>query len=500
MSISLFSVAIFALFATVLAIEVYKGANRGLLRALISLGEIFAGVLSAVIFTPLLSYLIVSLIEKYLLQYTPIYGEYLKLIERYASLKELFIALISMVLGLLLFWGMFILCRILFKVIYGVSYKVCVKNRKDDVGYSREKQALFYKNDKLMGGIVGAVSAVLLTMVMIAPFMGVLDTFDRAYATVEVIGEDVLTRARINKNELQNLRKYKNDICGKVFYELGGKQMYRQVTSSIMYDEKVYLLDELDAVHNAVAQAMDTYQVILKPDGATPEDADKIRKLGESIGELDITRGILADLLSESTGKWVNGEDFMGVAKPKLPSLVSQPFDDMLLVCSETDENSIAYNLVTIFNLYALVIDTDLLHVDFNDFESAFNFVNETKIIELINEEISHNKYMKHIKLTSITMAAVAQQLNGTVLSEEQFDNLSGNLASAINSVNGRGYGTHEEKVEALSGYAKDYIQDAGVDVPESVVDAVAEELLSELPEGEVTPEDIKRVFDKYAE
>ena len=500
MSISLFSVAIFALFATVLAIEIYKGAKKGLVHALISLGTNFAAVLSAVLVTPLLSYMMVSLIEKNWLRYLPFYNTYAKLIERFDSARELAVAVVSMAVGLLIFWAVYVLFRSLFKIIFGIAHKMFVKRTHDDVGYCREPQSLFYRKDKLFGGIVGAISAVLLTMVMIAPFMGVLDTVDRAYSIVEVIGDDILTKARIDKNEFRNLRKYKNDICGKTLYELGGKLIYRQITSTTVYDEKVYLLDELDAVHDVAVLFKDTYKVIIEPDGASADDAEKIRELGECIGELTLTRGLLADLLSEGASSWVNGEKYMGVAKPKLHALVSQPFDDMLKVCAETDEQSISYNLRTVFNLYALVIDTDLLHIDFGDFESAFNFVNDTGIIERINEEISHNKYMKHIRLTSVTMAAVAQQLNGSALSEEQYNDLSSGLASAVNSVNGRGYGTHEEKVGALSTYAKDYIQDAGVDVPDSVVEAVAEELLAELPEGDVTAEDIKRVFDKYAE
>lgn len=500
MSISLISVAIFVLFATVLAIEIYKGVNRGLLRALISLGEIFASILSAVVATPLLSYLIVSLVEQYLFQYLPFYDQYISLVERFNSIKELGIALVSMVLSLLLFWIVFILFRVIYKIAFGFLYKMSVHRRKDDVGYCKEKKSLFYRNDKVLGGVVGAISAVLLTMVMIAPFMGVLDTFDRAYATVEVVGEDLLAKVRISKDEMKNLRKYNDDVCGKVFYEMGGKFIYRQVTSSTMYDEKVYLLDELDAINALATQAMDTYEVILKPDKATEADADKIRALGVSVGELKITRGILADLLSEGAQMWVDGRSVLGVAKPKLPSLVSKPFDDMIEVCAETNEESITYNLQTIFNLYALVIDTDLLHINFNDFESAFNFINESKIIDKINLEISANRYMKHIRLTSITMAAVAQQLNGVALSDEEYNKLSGNLASAINSINDRGYSTHEERVDALSTYAKDYIVEAGVDVPESVVTAVAEELLAEIPDGDITAEDIKKVFDKYAE
>ena len=500
MSISLISVAIFVLFATVLAIEIYKGVNRGLLRALISMGEIFVSILSSVVVTPLLSYLIVSLVEKYLFQYLPFYNQYLSLVERFGSIRELGIALVSIVLSLLLFWVIFILCRVLYKIIFGIAYKMFVRRRKDDVGYCKENKSLFYRNDKVLAGVVGAISAVLLMMVMIAPFMGALDAFDRAYATVEVVGEDLLAKVRINKNELRNIRKYKDDVCGKVFYELGGKYIFRQVTSSTMYDEKVYLLDELDAINVLAAQIMDTYPVMLKPDTATAEDAEKIRALGVSIGELKITRGILADLLSEGAQMWVDGKAIYGVSKPKLPSLVSQPFDDMIEVCAETNEESISYNLTTLFNIYALVIDTDLLHINLNDFESAFNFINESKIIDKINVEISANRYMKHIRLTSITMAAVAQQLNGVALSEEQFDKLSGSLASAINSVNDRGYSTHEERVDALSTYAKDYIVEAGVDVPESVVTAVAEELLAEIPEGEITAEDIKKVFDKYSE
>ena len=499
MSISLFSVAIFALFATVLAIEVYKGANKGLLKALITLGTIFVGILASVTATPIVSYLLARLAEKYLLQFLPIYNQYLKLVKQYGSVRELGIALASMVLGLLIFWVMFVVFRVAFGAFFGLIYKLFVHRRKDDVGYCKEKKSAFYRRDRVLGGVVGAFSAVLLTTVMIAPVMGVFDTYDRAYATFEIVGEDLLARVKIDKNEMRNLRKYNDDICGKVFYEMGGKHIYRQLTSSTLYSEKVYLLDELDTIHAATVQVMDTYEAMPNPKTATPEDADKIRALGASIVELKLTKGLLADLVSMSANAWLDGNTVFGVAKPELPSLVSQPFDDMIEICAETNPNSISYNLSTVFNLYALAIDTNLFNVDFTDFESAFKFVNETQIIERINEEISKNRYMKHIRLTSITMAAVAQQLNGDMLSEEEFDKLSGNLAAAINSVNDRGYATPEERVGALSTYAKDYILEAGIDVPDSVVDAVAEELMAEFPEGDITAEDIKNLFDKYA-
>jgi hypothetical protein len=150
-----------------------------------------------------------------------------------------------------------------------------------------------------------------------------------------------------------------------------------------------------------------------------------------------------------------------------------------------------------------LVIETDLIHIDISDYNAAIRFLNETRLIDRVNEELSRNPYMNHIRVTSITMSAIAQQLNSDLLTPEQYDELSGGLADMINQINGMNYNGVDEKAEVLKDSAKKYITDAmgeDVEIPEEVIEAVSVELLQELEGKEnVTAEDIKDIFDRYA-
>jgi DnaJ-class molecular chaperone len=64
-------------------------------------------------------------------------------------------------------------------------------------------------------------------------------------------------------------------------------------------------------------------------------------------------------------------------------------------------------------------------------------------------------------------------------------------------------YNGVDEKAEVLKDSAKKYITDAmgeDVEIPEEVIEAVSVELLQELEGKEnVTAEDIKDIFDRYA-
>lgn len=282
--------------------------------------------------------------------------------------------------------------------------------------------------------------------------------------------------------------------------------MFRAVSTTIMYKEKVYLFNELDAIYDVAVNASEAYSVIQSPKDAKPGDADKVRALGESVSELKMVRGVFAELLSKSAKTWQSGGKVLGIALPEMPSLIQKTFDEVLTVCAETNRDSIKYNMVTLLNLYALIIDTDMMNVDFTDFSAALQFLDDSNLIDRVNEEFSKNRYTKHIRVTSITMSAVAQQLNGNNLSSEDYDKLSDGLADMINQINGMNYSTSEEKADVLKETAKKYVGDAmgeDVEIPEAVIDAVSIELIKEL-EGDgnvtVTAEDVKRVFDKYAQ
>jgi hypothetical protein len=452
---------------------------------------------------PLLTNIVSRIFVKYILRITPLYELYKPWIDAFDSLEELACAVLALILNIISFVVFFFLCRAIINGVFTFFYKVLQKKNKDDMNYVRQENAFLYRHDKLMGGIVGAISAVLVTMTLISPIMGTLELVDKTCAVVDGVGEDPWEKMRLKKSEIDLVRRYYYDIPGSVLYHMGGKYIFRAATCTIMYDQRVSLFEELDSVANVAAKAVDAYGVMAAPEKADSDDAEKISALGESLVEVKMTRGLVADLLSFGAKTWREGGEIISIPKPNMPQLIQKPFDEILLACEDSNKDSIKYNILTLFNICALVIETDLIHIDISDYNAAIRFLNETRLIDRVNEELSRNPYMNHIRVTSITMSAIAQQLNSDLLTPEQYDELSGGLADMINQINGMNYNGVDEKAEVLKDSAKKYITDAmgeDVEIPEEVIEAVSVELLQELEGKEnVTAEDIKDIFDRYA-
>jgi hypothetical protein len=98
-------------------------------------------------------------------------------------------------------------------------------------------------------------------------------------------------------------------------------------------------------------------------------------------------------------------------------------------------------------------------------------------------------------------MLRIANTISIEAIGVENYNALMTNIASAIETVNSRGYGSNEEKVSVLTTYAQKYISEYSIDVPDAVAEAVAQELLDELnssESGEVTAQDISELISRY--
>jgi hypothetical protein len=75
---------------------------------------------------------------------------------------------------------------------------------------------------------------------------------------------------------------------------------------------------------------------------------------------------------------------------------------------------------------------------------------------------------------------------------------LTEKLADAIETINGKGYGTDAEKIEAMTIYAQEYLGDYGISVPSTLAKPVAEVMLSKVQNGGVTAQDIQGFLKGY--
>ncbi|MBQ2766316.1 MAG: hypothetical protein IJF48_04960, partial [Clostridia bacterium] len=255
------------------------------MKTLIFLGCSFFSITASVIISPILSKLILAPLFDFVLRDI---AEYRNFVSGYPSLdaaaESVAAALISTVLFVFLF---FILRRLAYLLCIMIGARA-FKTQSDDPGYAEEK-SYCGKNSKQLGALLGLACAVLSTMVITSPIMGILDIADTAIFTAEENIPNVWKSAGIKEDEMQQLKGYAKDIPGNVFYQFGGKIMFRTAASSYFSGSRVYLMRELDTLSDAVDNFAYVYTVIDDPKLSNSAYIEHIHSLSENIADMNIT-------------------------------------------------------------------------------------------------------------------------------------------------------------------------------------------------------------------
>ncbi len=500
MTFSLFSIAILLIFFSVAATEIYRSVKKGFRMALISLAIVVFSVISSALITYLVSEAISAIVTYLILNNIGVYRE---LFQGVTWANVLVDAIMGMVLGSVLFVAVFFAVRAITKCIVGIVCKNKIRRFADTPEYCKEGNSYFDQNDKVLSVITGVIVSVVVTMVITSPIMGTLDIANKALGIVHKIkmsdtgsmAESVMESV----NEI-DVSVYANDFCGNVFYQLGGKLMYYSAASADVYGERVHLISEADALVDVFEDLEYTYGALVDPQSARDQQVSRIYRLCDNIERLRLCSGVLGEFVATFADAWQNGDRFLGISKPVTNDLIEPAFDEILSVCQYTDHHSANANIITLLKLYATAMDSDIFNVDISDFNSVVKYVNESELIDRLDAILAENPNMSGISVSSIAMAAVSKYIQEFDFDPSKYNVLMEDIADAINQVNGRGYATNEEKAKVLASYAQEYIKEYGVEVPDDIATSVAEEILKHLSESNITEEDVRNIFSKYAQ
>ncbi len=499
MSFSVFSVAIVCLFFVVLAIRIYIGINRGFRKSLISLGVVVTSVIVSVLLTPVISMLPAALIFDLLdLLLGRFVSGYRATMAQFPSVPLFIERMISLVLSMILVIGVFYAVRIILGIVVAIISKKTKQNNANDSEYRIEKGSCFDRNNKLLGAIAGCISAVVITMMLISPIMGTLDIAYRALGAAEQINSKSVYY--IGEKNAAAIKKYSKDIPGNIFYQCGGNLIFRGAASTYMYGEKIYLLREVEIAEDTVEQAMQLYRALYDPKSDNKTRVAYMEHICENVEQLTIGKGVLADAMSTAASAWEKGYLLYGIAKPEVNGVIDPMIDELLSVCADANVESAKPITVTMLKLVTLSIDTNILFLKSEDYEQAFEIVKNSNLLDRIDAILAENPYMQNVNIHSMAMAALADCVTVSDYDPASYDLLTQELANAINAVNQKNSGPLEDRASALAHHAKKHIENYGVDVSPEMVEMVAQVLLREIGiSSEVSAEDIRNIFDKYA-
>lgn len=496
MSFSLFSVAIILLFFVILAIEVYRGVRKGVRQSLILLGSNLASVVLSVMLTPLLSMLITKLVFRLGVRRI---AAYQRLLDMFASLDALIQALVSILLSVIMFVGMFFLIRAIFALIVKIICRASQKEKAENPEYRVEKNSYFDRNSKVLGGVAGAISAIVITMVITAPIMGGFDVAYKVVGTVERVNTKIVNR--IGEKNVQAIKTYAMDIPGNVFYQFGGKYIFQGAASTYLCGERADLMTELDVVDQTVEDGLALYRALMSSKIGTTKRVEYVHQLCEDMDDFRICQVPAAEVISKAATAWGNGEKFYGISMPKFNPLYDPVVDELLDVYARTDVDSVEANAVTALKIFAVMIESKVLYLSEDDYDEFLEIMQDGNFVNKMNAILNENPNMRGINLSALALSAVSTHLKDNDIEAEKLHVFAGDMAQAVNSVNKKGYGSDEERATALATYAVEYIEDYGLTVSPEIAQLVAGELLKKLPasKGEVTADQICEIIDEYA-
>jgi len=477
------------IFFTAAFFEISKGVKKGFIRSLISLGGIVFSALAATLVSPL-TVEIISWIFNIKLNIGSQYGN---LESSVNSVVEFFIGLLLAPFAVLL---IFFLIRGLFSLIVGGICKKKLKPESESVQYSADDRSYIKRNDKTLAIITRAVSAFVLSVIITSPVMGTLSTAERAIGIIEKA--DKKNAQNIIPEGLDDVGTYSNDVVGNVFYQFGGKLFYNASSYGEYGGEKIYLYKELDVLEKTVEDFLYVQKAFQKPEEVTKKQISRLDELCTDIEQLKGVDQVLSDFISGMSSAWLNGESYFGIKKPIVGETVDNSFDDVLRACEITAAHSAKANAVTVIKIYAEILKSDIINLGSNDFETVLGCLNETGIIEKLNLILKENPYMNHISLSSMAVELVGERLKEYDYDAEKYEEFMTDMADAVNTVNGRGYGSSEERAKALSEYAMQYIEGYGIEISSNITDLIADELIRSFDGQFITSKDIAAKFEGY--
>ncbi|MGM9643476.1 MAG: hypothetical protein ACI3X1_00135 [Eubacteriales bacterium] len=502
MSFSLLSIGLIIFFIAITAIEIYRYINRGLNKSLLAFGSSIISIILSIVISPAISGTIVTAVFSAIAENNP---TYISMTKQLPSIGTVLIIACTALLNTLLFVIMFFVFRRLCRMVINLACRTIIKKNSSDPGYAKEKESWYRKYEKVISGVIGGLSSFMICMLAISPLMGTVETAVKIANIAEASSPGILSKYAIGDERISDLIKNSDsitkDVVGNTFYQFGGKQLYHASACADVNNDRVYISNELDAAKLIMDDFSSLSQSIQNNGTLGKEDVDALYALGDHIQDVEIVHYFAADVLSTCSNAWLEGKIFMGLSKPHVHPVVDGAIDRVLTACTQTDEKSINMNLNTLISLYAIILESDITDVDVSNYSELVAFVDESRIIEKVNAVLAANPYMSGINVSSIAMSAIADSISIETIGIENYNALMTNIASAIKTVNSRGYGSNEEKVAVMTTYAQKYISEYNIDVPDSVAEAVAQELLNELnssESGEVTAQDISELISRY--
>ena len=477
MSVTNFTLVIFLLFVLVAGIEIYRLLHRDVVRSMLSGATVLVSILLSAILSPLVSTGIINLVYS---EFGSLWGMR-SMLEDMGQLATLVLVIASMVLSTVLLTLLFFAIRGCLALIVKISYGVLGARKHADASFSNEKVTWLDRNKKGINVLIGLVNGFLITVMITTPIMGSLRVAAYTFDIAESFEENCWDSPRDLAETVEGLREYANDPLGNAFYELGGKYLYFSAATAKLYGSTVYLDSELECLENIANDFSLLIPIFTNPKAAGDRHVAALERVCDELEKMELSRPLLAEYVSKAAGAWSRGNTYYSIGRPMLNEFIDPVFDEILNICMSANIYNAQQNTITLLRVYAIIIDSGLLHLTSFESNSLLSFMEASDIIERLSTELKKNPDMASIAddLSALALGAMVLKLDQLGLGADEFDELMTDFADAVETV--KNIEDEKERAKAFNDYTQHFLRDHGAELPDSVTQFASEKLLDML-------------------
>ena len=489
MDFTALSVVTLTVLAMVVFVQVNKGYKLGFLASILKLSaaviSVFAGVLVSTILSDKIVDSVMSLVVE--LEF------YFTLVNEVPFITPIVAALVEILCSIILFTPIYFILNGIIALIIKLFYN---KHKKAAGEYVSEDEDDLYKKSGKAGAVVGAVTGVIFTFIIMTPIFGTLSIVTDVVSVIDTYVEDDIS----NEPVVSEIMSYSDDFTLTVMKTCGTERLFDLVARTEINGATIRLISEINAIKGLDVNSL--LESFSNPDALVSGDLSfsSIEKVLNEADKSVMAKMLLAGLLSELSDAWLNGEEYLGMPRPSFGNdeIVDPFMTELFRVCRTTTHKTVIDDLSTIINVCNhLTVITDILST--GNYDTIMKEFSEGGTLELIEAEFLTNPHMASLAGTIHDMAfrTILGEFNN-VLGGDAYDDLINNIADSLNDVL---HMSGSIQTSVLTEQMQEYLDSTGVEVPPEITTMFADSLLEKL-EGEsyVDASKLEELFKQYLE
>ena len=398
-------------------------------------------------------------------------------------------AIISMVIIPFLFLIVFVVLRLLLGIILtGMFTKLFCATGK-----------IFQKRFHYLGVLLGLVSGCLIVVLLMGPVLGFVKVADQTMVTLEGVVEEEEETSTMAK-----IQAYTSPVANaratKVISVCGGNLLFKSLSTVKVNKDYTNLSKESKSLS---AMVVDVYMIKdTKIEDYGEKESQSIQSLSDSFADSVVVPMLAADIISNLSKAWANGEMFAGIEQPDMGDGFADFTDTLIEVLTTTDYSTVRKDVDCIAFMFCDFIEHGVFkHLD--DSAATLEAVSSEGLISGIVTKLYENEHMEPLipSVTNLGFHLFADMLGIPADSAEVYDRLMGDVAKAVNDAKVGNFDTEDEraiylKQELGKAYAKN-----GVAMDDNLSNIIAPALLDYFKDySSVTKEQVTEFYSELSE